>query len=217
MARENIKNKLPALLPGSEYKYANPNKHRAANLRGLAIAIVVRAKEQKVSKIRKRIWFTFWEKKRKEAQKYAMRRWECNYRRAPHNYAPPDKKNCKPERWGTRNWLRKSLFGEEVDWYRLHSLIFTELNQSPDHNSKWWRAVKDICEDITGFDPVAEILKISNEYVKPLEKLTEPEHIPSKMLGDTITIKGLPINWRVICDKLKKQLLRLRAFLHKEK
>lgn len=170
MGKQKTKNRLPHLLKGSEFKRANPNHHRAANLKGLAIAIVVRAEEQKASKVRRRVWFTLWEKERKKAQEYAMRRAERNYRRDPRNYAPPDKKSCKPEGSWTRKWLIESLFGERVDWYRLHRRIFTELNKSPDHNCEWWRGVKDICEDVSDFDPVAEILKMSEEYAKSSEE-----------------------------------------------
>ena len=48
------------------------------------------------------------------------------------------------------------------------------------------------------------------------QKPPETEHIPSKVLGDTFAIWGFTINWRVICHKLKKLPLRLRAFLHKK-
>lgn len=171
------------MLSGSEYKCANPNKCRAANLRGLAIAIVVRAEEQKVSKVRRRIWFTLWENERKEAQEYQFRKWERNYRRDPRSYGEPNKKYCTPEGAGTRNWLRKSLFGEGVDWYRLHKLIFTELKRSSNHNCKWWRDVKDICEDTTGFDPVDKILKLSNEYAEATQKPTGTWKPPKRYIG----------------------------------
>jgi hypothetical protein len=172
-AVKDIENKLPALLMGSEYKCANPNKRRAANLRGLAIAVVVRTEERQVSEEQKRVWLDLWEEERQKACEYRMRKWQRDYRRKPHSYAKPDKKDCKPEGWGIRKWLRESLFGKEIDWYRLHRLITTPLNPRPDHNCTWWRTVKDICEDVTEFDPVAEILNTSNEYVKPSSKPAE--------------------------------------------
>ncbi|MFQ6036353.1 MAG: hypothetical protein ACE5NM_11005 [Sedimentisphaerales bacterium] len=72
---------------------------------------------------------------------------------------------------------------------------------------------KDLFNDIP--EMAGELRRVA-KLLKQDQKPTEREHIPSKMLGDTITIKGLQINWRVICDKLKKQVFRLRTFLHKK-
>jgi len=38
---------------------------------------------------------------------------------------------------------------------------------SSGYSCKWWHGIRDICEDTTGYDPIAEILKLSNEYIKP--------------------------------------------------
>lgn len=205
VGKKKIKRRLPSLLPGSELKRANPNAYRVANLKGLAIAIVVRAEEQKASKVRKRVWFTLWEKERKEAKEYATRRREHNYRRYPHMYTPPDKVPCKPEGWGTRNWLKKSLFGEGVDWYGLHKLIGFAVNQSPDHNCEWWCAVKDICEDITGFDPVAEILKISNEYRVKEHKTVTKKKVGRPKVSEEKAKKrrGIKADWERYRDTVK--------------
>lgn len=45
-------------------------------------------------------------------------------------------------------------------------------------------------------------------------KPAETEENADKILGDKFNLWGFEIRWRVIWDKLKKQLSRLRAFLH---
>ena len=210
MEKKKIKRILPRLLAGSEYKCANPNKWCAANLKGLAIAIVVRAEERNVSKVPKRVWFTLWENEHKQAQEYEWRKAERKHRREPHTYNSPGEWTKSSGR-EIQNWFKKSLFGKKVYWYGLHKLIRNdELKQSPDHNCEWWRRVKNICEDTTGFDPVAEILKISNEYRTKEQPPSAPKPKGRKKVGrpkvkdkEAIKRREIKANWERYRDTIK--------------
>ncbi len=121
----------------------------------------------------------------------------------------------------------------EQEWDEIREFLKIGIKiKSDDPSSELFRTAKELLDIVdraqteplsvskneqqkfcTGLDRYKELLKAE---FKSGKKTAETEHIPSKILGDTITIKGLPINWRVIYDKLKKQLSRLRTFLHRK-
>jgi len=166
---------LPSLLPGSEYKADGPDSYRAANLLGQAIAIVVRAEENKASRDQREGWFNLWEENAQKVEQYHKKLAEFRHRHCPSTYSAPDTDREDPYVTLLRRWLRKSLLNNP-DWDLLYSLITSQVKPSDKHLCEWWGKLKDICrgaQTSTGsLDPVGEIRNIS-EACRTREKPAE--------------------------------------------
>lgn len=218
---------LPALLPGSEYKIDDPDKALRANLLGIAIAVVVHAEKENISQDGRNALLSSFDKKRNKVVSYTKKEIKFNQKHLPRSLCgvtgPSVPGQVKDESlfenkvW---SWLQRSLL-KNIDWCGLYDLIDTQRSKYGNYPTSWWVRVKNICQraEITTcqFDPITEILKISEEQVlskqirKPQHEhpaQTKPDIPPTKRPGAWNRVKGFFIElYGITIERIIKALL----------
>jgi uncharacterized membrane protein YraQ (UPF0718 family) len=188
MKQESAKpeHSFPDLLKGSEYKAVDPDSERAANLLGLAIAIVVHAEKDNVKKDVGEKWLRAFEAEREQVRHFRQNE-DRFYQQHPihsgqRNPPADDPLNFYWNR--IQQWLKEALF-VAINWHELYELIKIQPLIFRKGGTKWWDEVKSVCVRVatttdTTFDPINEIKRISEKHSKAQEQVKKPAETEQK-------------------------------------
>jgi hypothetical protein len=191
MTQKPVESDLPRLLAGSEITKADPDEGREANLLGRAIAILVKAKKERLEPGCKGTFLNPFRQECDKSIQYIRRRNKFLARGSPNPLFGCGRRGPEARIEYVWKWLSDSLSGQP-DWNALWELIEMPLleHQYDMVDQGWWHAIRQVarraCMTQEDYDPIEEIVKISEEYQgKQRQRATDGvDHLAARKAGE---------------------------------